>query len=168
MSYKNKRLSSWLYTIFTYTLFKQNQSVNSMLIDIKPKKAMITTQSSSINLVPAATSIDTTTTSIAVNTTQPLTHEAFDMPVLLYITIICLYIFMILTIVLNLLSIICIVHAKAFTPINLLIMNLSISDIIYSTNVPVFAAQFIAKSITYPLIMCRLSFLSDVLTMMVS
>ncbi len=85
---------------------------------------------------------------------------------------------------LNFISITCILFAfvrfKAFTSINILIVNLAVSDILYTSIIPAFVKQFEFKtnqnndstiSMTFEssnLIVCRLSFSLDVIGMIVS
>ena len=96
-----------------------------------------------------------------------MVNPAYNWPAFNYSIMICLYVIMLLTIILNLFSIVCIVHAKQLTPINILIVNLCLTDILYATNLPNIAAQFINK-FTYSLVLCRLTITLDMICVIVS
>ena len=90
------------------------------------------------------------------------------------LTVIVLYIQMGLGLTLNFISISCIVYSficlNAYTSINLLIVNLAISDILYISIIPAFVKQF-DPSIFFSNpneLTCRLSFSLDVIGMIVS
>ncbi len=97
------------------------------------------------------------------------TIEVYYWKPLAYTTAFLLYLFMVVSISLNCLSIVCIVYARAYrtSPINILVINLAISDIIYSLNAPVLVSHIIGKDYEYSLFTCRLFFLFDQLAMMV-
>lgn len=94
-------------------------------------------------------------------------HEAISVSLMHYFTASIFYTLMILAYVLNLLSIICISFSKAFSPINLLILNLAVSDILYASGIPVFAIQIYSPEYQYTESLCRLSFLVDKLSLLV-
>ena len=82
------------------------------------------------------------------------------------ITILVLYTLMILCFLLNSISVISILCSKAYTPINILILNLAISDVLYSSCIPIFTRQFTGDSMSE--FACRVSFFLDVTCMIVS
>ena len=95
------------------------------------------------------------------------TIKSFDfMPSIYSFTIIFLTIF-ILGIVFNVISILSILLAKAFTPINILILNLAIADIFYSFGIPLFLINLFSDSWPFGLFGCRLFFLTDFIGMIV-
>ena len=80
-----------------------------------------------------------------------------------------LHVEMIACFMLNAISMTCIVHAKAFTNINILIMNLTLSDILYASLIPYFSKQFdAAQSADMGQFGCTMSFMLDVVCMIVS
>jgi len=90
------------------------------------------------------------------------------------LTVIVLYTQMGLGLTLNFISISCIVysfiHFNAYTSINVLIVNLAISDILYISIIPAFVKQF-DPSLFFNNpneFLCRLSFSLDVIGMIVS
>lgn len=83
-------------------------------------------------------------------------------------TISLLYLLMSLCFVLNATSIVCIISSLAFSPINLLILNLAFSDILYASCIPMFVDQFTEKVVVQTETGCRLSFFLDVTCMIVS
>jgi hypothetical protein len=95
--------------------------------------------------------------------------DAFHLPNVLKFTVILFLAFVLTaTISLNLLSVICITNAKAFTPINILLMNLCISQIIYTLNIPIFLAKVIIKDFVYSQFLLNISLLTDILALIVS
>ncbi|CAF0807750.1 unnamed protein product [Didymodactylos carnosus] len=72
------------------------------------------------------------------------------------------------SVLLNALSIICILGAKAITPINLLIINLAISDIVYAFTIPVFAVHIVIPWWPFGRLGCQLSIAIDIIAMIVS
>jgi hypothetical protein len=84
------------------------------------------------------------------------------------ITILFLYILMCLSFILNSISITCILWSKSYTPINILILNLSLSDILYASCVPMFVKQFTGDAVLQTESGCRISFFLDVTCMIVS
>lgn len=90
------------------------------------------------------------------------------------ITVFILYVQMGFGLTLNCISISCILFAfirfKAYTSINVLIVNLAISDIMYISIIPAFVKQF-DPSVFFNNpneLICRLSFSLDVIGMIVS
>ena len=83
-------------------------------------------------------------------------------------TIIFLFVLMILSFLLNFISIICILYTNKFTVINMLILNLSVSDILYACCIPLFAKQFTGGEVYQTEFGCRISYLLDVTCMIVS
>ena len=82
-------------------------------------------------------------------------------------TIIILYIELFVSLILNGISVFCILFVKAFTPINILIINLATSDILYASVIPFYVRQFEDESISQNTFGCRLSFMFDVISMIV-
>jgi hypothetical protein len=79
-----------------------------------------------------------------------------------------LFILFVSALLLNLLSILSIISAKAYTPINLLILNLAIADLTYSFGIPMFAAQITYKNWPFGIIGCRMFLLTDFVGLIVS
>lgn len=75
---------------------------------------------------------------------------------------------MVLSIILNILSIVSICFAKIISPLNLLILNLALSDILYALNIPIVARQFYDHQDPYTLFTCRLNYLIDFISMSVN
>ncbi|CAF1282668.1 unnamed protein product [Adineta steineri] len=73
----------------------------------------------------------------------------------------------VLSVLLNSLSIICIIGAKAITPINLLIINLAISDILYALTIPMFAVHIVTPSWPFGRLGCQLAISIDIIAMIV-
>lgn len=84
------------------------------------------------------------------------------------ITFLFLYTQMVLCFVLNAISLSFIIYSRAFTPINLLIINLSIADILYSSLIPFYSRQFSNDVVSQSELGCRLSFILDVASMLVN
>ena len=90
------------------------------------------------------------------------------------LTVFILYTQMVLGLTLNFVSMSCIVYAfvqfKAFTSINVLIVNLAVSDILYISIIPAFVKQFDPSVLFYAPneLICRLSFSLDVIGMIVN
>ncbi|CAF0721913.1 unnamed protein product [Brachionus calyciflorus] len=84
------------------------------------------------------------------------------------ITIIILYTQLVLCYILNAISLTFIIHSKNFSPINLLIINLAISDILYSSCIPFYVRQFNEGAVSQSQLGCRLSFIFDVTSMLVN
>ena len=84
------------------------------------------------------------------------------------VTIVCLYIQMVLTVILNLTVVCYIVLTKAFSPINLLILNLVISDLFYAGGIPFYVRQFMPGPVSQTETGCRISLLIDWMSMIVS
>lgn len=82
--------------------------------------------------------------------------------------IILLGIIFIASVTLNSLSIITILHARAITPINLLIINLAISDIVYALTIPIFAVHIVIPWWPFGRVGCQLSIAIDIIAMIVS
>jgi hypothetical protein len=82
-------------------------------------------------------------------------------------TIGILYIEMFLCFGLNLLSISFIIISKNFTPINILIMNLGLVDIMYSSCIPFYVRQFSGTYVTQTRAGCQISYFLDVTCMIV-
>lgn len=83
------------------------------------------------------------------------------------ITIICLYSQMGLSIILNMIVIIYILIMRYFGPINVLILNLAISDLMYSSTIPFYVSQFMPEPVGQTQLGCRISFLIDWTSMIV-
>ena len=75
----------------------------------------------------------------------------FIYPFTVFLMAICL-----LSLVLNLISIASVLTARAFTTINLLIVNLALADFIYSLGIPMFITQTFSKSWRFGVIGCKL------------
>ena len=85
------------------------------------------------------------------------------------ITTVILYIEMVFCFILNLTSLSCIIYTKAFTSINMLVINLAIADILYACGIPFYVRQFSESVyVTQSIFGCRLSFTLDVTSMIVS
>jgi len=72
------------------------------------------------------------------------------------------------SVVLNCVSIISIVGARAITPINLLIINLAVSDIVYSLTIPIFAVHIVIPWWPFGRVGCQLAIAIDIIAMIVS
>jgi hypothetical protein len=72
------------------------------------------------------------------------------------------------SVILNGLSIVCIVGARVFTPINLLIINLAISDIVYALTIPIFAVHIVIPWWPFGRLGCQLAIGIDIVAMIVS
>lgn len=83
-------------------------------------------------------------------------------------TVATLYIQMTLCIILNAISLTFMIYFKMFTPINMLIINLAIADILYSSCVPYYVRQFDDMPSSQSAFGCRISFIIDVTCMIVS
>jgi hypothetical protein len=59
------------------------------------------------------------------------------------------------SILLNTLSILSIINMRKFTPINMLIMNLAVADLIYTSGIPMFSFHFLSKSWVFGVAGCR-------------
>jgi hypothetical protein len=74
----------------------------------------------------------------------------------------------ILSVLLNSLSIILIIGSKKITPINLLIINLAISDILYAFTIPIFAVHIVTPWWPFGRLGCQLAISIDIIAMIVS
>ena len=72
------------------------------------------------------------------------------------------------SVTLNSLSIISIVGARAITGINLLIINLAISDIVYALTIPIFAVHIVIPWWPFGRLGCQLAIGIDISAMIVS
>ncbi len=72
------------------------------------------------------------------------------------------------SVVLNCVSIMSIVGARAITPINLLIINLAVSDIVYSLTIPIFAVHIVIPWWPFGRVGCQLAIAIDIIAMIVS
>ena len=72
------------------------------------------------------------------------------------------------SLVFNIISISSIISARAFSPINLLILNLGIADIVYSLGMPLFLSQMYSKNWEFGLIGCRIFIFTDFIGIIVS
>lgn len=59
------------------------------------------------------------------------------------------------SILFNFISIVSILVARAYTPINVLIINLALADFIYSLGIPMFISHTFSKSWSFGLVGCR-------------
>ncbi|CAF0815691.1 unnamed protein product [Adineta ricciae] len=71
------------------------------------------------------------------------------------------------SVALNCVSIISIVGARAITPINLLIINLAVSDIVYSLTIPIFAVHIVIPWWPFGRVGCQLAIAIDIIAMIV-
>ncbi|CAF1062472.1 unnamed protein product [Rotaria sordida] len=71
------------------------------------------------------------------------------------------------SVILNCVSIISIVGARAITPINLLIINLAVSDIVYSLTIPIFAVHIVIPWWPFGRVGCQLAIAIDIIAMIV-
>ncbi|CAF3910722.1 unnamed protein product, partial [Rotaria sp. Silwood1] len=69
------------------------------------------------------------------------------------------------SVILNCVSIISIVGARAITPINLLIINLAVSDIVYSLTIPIFAVHIVIPWWPFGRVGCQLAIAIDIIAM---
>ena len=85
-------------------------------------------------------------------------------------TKVSLYTQMMLCFILNSVSLIFMIYSRVFTPINILIINLAIADILYSSCIPYYLRQFNDEdeAVSQSEFGCRLSFILDVTCMIVS
>ena len=83
------------------------------------------------------------------------------------ITIPCLYMEMALCFLFNTISLTFIIYKRIFTPINILIANLSLADIVYSSCIPFLVQQFSASPISQSVLGCAVFYVLDVSSMMV-
>ena len=84
-------------------------------------------------------------------------------------TIVVLYLEMFLCISFNLVSIISIFYRKISSSIDVLVINLAIADVLYSCGIPFYLRQFTdPKSFSQTIFGCRISFIFDVTSMIVS
>jgi hypothetical protein len=74
----------------------------------------------------------------------------------------------ILSVLLNGLSIILIIGSKKITAINLLIINLAISDILYALTIPIFAVHVVIPRWPFGRLGCQLAISIDIIAMIVS
>jgi len=109
-----------------------------------------------------------------ISTLDELDHVENALAYFNKLTVIFLYTQMGLGLTLNFISISCIIysfiHFHAYTSINVLILNLAISDILYISIIPAFVKQF-DPSIFFNnpnKFICRLSFSLDVIGMIVN
>ena len=85
-----------------------------------------------------------------------------------FITLTCLYTEMILCFALNSISIMFIFYTKSFTPISILIVNLALADMLYSSCILFYARQFsIEQPVQQSKLGCQISFIIDVSSMIV-
>ena len=82
------------------------------------------------------------------------------------LSIILLIIF-IFGILFNIISIIVILRYKKLQPINLLILNLALADIVYTSGIPMFVSNEFQQTWPFGIIGCRVFFLSDYIGMIV-
>jgi hypothetical protein len=75
---------------------------------------------------------------------------------------------LVLSLFFNFLSIISIFSYKKFTPINVLVLNLALADIIYTIGIPLFIAQMYHKNWPYGKLGCRLFIFADFIGIIVS
>ena len=68
----------------------------------------------------------------------------------------------ILGVIFNIISILTILIAKAFQPINILILNLAIADLVYIAGVPLFLVHIFSQNWPFGLIGCQIFFLTDI------
>ena len=95
--------------------------------------------------------------------------KAFSLTLFNIFTIILLYLEMVLCISLNLISVVSIFYRKVCTSIDILVINLAIADILYSCGIPFYLRQFSdPKSFSQTIFGCRISFIFDVTSMIVS
>lgn len=73
----------------------------------------------------------------------------------LYTFFIVLFLIFMLSLLLNSISIASIVSTRAFTPINLLIMNLAIADLTYTLGIPMFISTNFSQNWLFGLSGCR-------------
>ncbi len=87
------------------------------------------------------------------------------------VTIVMLYIEMVACIVLNAISVFCILFSKQLTPINMLILNLALVDCLYVSIIPFYVRQFEqvkGETIVQTKLGCQVSYFLDVTCMIVS
>lgn len=95
---------------------------------------------------------------------KPVTLTFFNI-----LTILVLYFEMALCFSLNLISVISIFYRKVTSSIDILVINLAIADVLYSCGIPFYLRQFTdPKSFSQTMFGCRISFIFDVTSMIVS
>jgi hypothetical protein len=94
---------------------------------------------------------------------RPLVLSLPSIPQLLILGLI-----FVLSVLLNSLSIISIIGSKSITSINLLIINLAISDILYALTIPMFAVHIVTPSWPFGRLGCQLAISIDIIAMIVS
>jgi hypothetical protein len=94
---------------------------------------------------------------------RPLVLSLPSIPQLLILGLI-----FVLSVLLNSLSIISIVGSKSITAINLLIINLAISDILYALTIPMFAVHIVTPRWPFGRLGCQLAISIDIIAMIVS
>lgn len=92
-------------------------------------------------------------------------HFSTEIPDL--ITSILLYAEMTFCFTLNSISLLFIISHNKITPINLLIINLAIADILYSSCIPFFVRQFSVGDYSQSKFSCRLTYAIDVTCMLI-
>lgn len=97
------------------------------------------------------------------NSSSPLVLSLPPAPQLVILGIIFLA-----SVFLNSISIISIIGARAITPINLLIINLAVSDIVYSLTIPIFAVHIVIPWWPFGRVGCQLAISIDIIAMIVS
>lgn len=115
---------------------------------------------------------NSTTLNASLTNIKPLTGMAEKEEMINFlnkITTVILYIEMVFCFILNLTSLSCIIYTKAFTSINMLVINLAIADILYACGIPFYVRQFSESVyVTQSVLGCRISFTLDVTSMIVS
>ena len=115
---------------------------------------------------------NSTALNLTLNNIKPLTGMAEKEEMINFlnkITTVILYIEMVFCFILNLTSLSCIIYTKAFTSINMLVINLAIADILYACGIPFYVRQFSESVyVTQSVLGCRISFTLDVTSMIVS
>ncbi len=117
-------------------------------------------------------SMNSSNLNASLNTIKPLSGMAEREEMINFlnrITTVILYIEMVFCFMLNLTSLSCIIYTKAFTSINMLVINLAIADILYACGIPFYVRQFSESVyVTQSVLGCRISFTLDVTSMIVS
>ena len=129
------------------------------LLKLSNQSKMITSISNETKLSTMAREIE-----------QEYSYNSFEraMNMIDLITVICLYSQMTLSIILNMIVVMYILINRFFAPINILILNLAVSDLMYASTIPFYVSQFMPQPVSQTQLGCRISLLIDWTSMIVS
>jgi hypothetical protein len=80
---------------------------------------------------------------------------------LINVFIVILGLIFVFSLILNILSVLTIINVKMYTSINLLILNLTISDLIYTVGIPFFSVHLLKKNWTFGIIGCKIFYFTE-------